>query len=199
MRKIVLPQQKYLPMTRQRIFPRPHQKNLTCHTRQPKHKGNTPTLMYTCKNVHKTLEVAVLVSLCITENVASAVSNQIIITVRRPAWKTRPHNQRLPFPSHTKRSRDSWIARRLFFFIYHYYYYSLKPMAEDSAIKLLQKCFTREHRHVKLHLHKRHVAVQGRSSVHISDAHAYNLCISQLLFFLFSFHVPHQMGYLDCH
>lgn len=84
-------------------------------------------------------------------------------------------------------------------FCIYYYYYSLKPMAEDSAIKLLQKCFTREHRHVKLHLHKRHVAVQDRSSVHISDAHAYNLCISQLLFFLFSFHVPHQMGYLDCH
>lgn len=81
-------------------------------------------------------------------------------------------------------------------FCIYYYYYSLKPMAEDSAIKLLQKCFTREHRHVKLHLHKRHVAVQGRSSVHISDAHAYNLCISQLLFFLVFFSCAPPNGVL---
>uniref|UniRef100_A0A224YG93 Uncharacterized protein n=1 Tax=Rhipicephalus zambeziensis TaxID=60191 RepID=A0A224YG93_9ACAR len=93
MRKIVLPQQKYLPMTTRRILSRPHQKNLTCHTRQPKHKGNTPTFMYTCKNVHKTLEVAVvLVSSCITGNVTLAVLNHFVITVRRNSLenKTKP-------------------------------------------------------------------------------------------------------------
>lgn len=140
MRKIVLPQQKYLPMTSRRVLSRQHQKNLTCHTRQPKHKGNTPTFMYTCKNAHKTLEVAVvLVHLRIPGKMA--ISNQILITVRRNGLENKTEHPATPFSQRREKkfSRHLNCSTAAFFFLY-----SLKPMAEDSAIKLFQKRFTRE-------------------------------------------------------
>lgn len=204
MRKIVLPQQKYLPMTSRRVLSRQHQKNLTCHTRQPKHKGNTPTFMYTCKNVHKTLEVAVvLVHLRIPGKMA--ISNQILITVRHNGLENKTEHPATSFSQRReKNSRDTWIARRLLFFFSLF----LKTYGWRLCNQALPKTFherTTTVDDLKFHLHGRRKCRRARmerthfsrTHVHIQPVHTTHMhlrrSVPPTFFFL---HIPQELGHL---